>query len=327
MATMGAMREETKAAGDARVAAMSQAEAALALEKQRADNAVSEVSAMRQNMEDLQRRVEDQMASAAAGEEEERRRGEHVRSQLRRVEDDMTRELDELRKQLVEERRRAEAAEAMTADAMADRTIAQERLNQLESSAAGDRRQLEAALESNADLRKQLEAAARRRSPTPEQRAASPVRIVAAPAPAPAPLVSAPYVSTTNLSPVASVPANVGVGMEIETSGDTTTIKMLVPNGSALQSGLLQIGDKLVGVDGYSVVGWSAPDIRRRIVGPRGSRVTFRLIRRGEPVEVEITRGSGLASNPVRWSSVQQLTATQVSIFETPAQYRSAHSK
>mmetsp|Transcript_27524 Transcript_27524/g.59741 ORF Transcript_27524/g.59741 Transcript_27524/m.59741 type:complete len:127 (+) Transcript_27524:84-464(+) len=89
MATMGAMREETKAAGDARVAAMSQAEAALALEKQRADNAVSEVSAMRQNMEDLQRRVEDQMASAAAGEEEERRRGEHVRSQLRRVEDDM----------------------------------------------------------------------------------------------------------------------------------------------------------------------------------------------------------------------------------------------
>lgn len=76
-----------------------------------------------------------------------------------------------------------------------------------------------------------------------------------------------------------------GIGVSYELvdgpqSQDTIAVLSVVSGGPSAKSGL-RPGDRIVGVEGESAVGWSHPKIQRRLKGPQGSDVTVTLRRPG----------------------------------------------
>lgn len=61
---------------------------------------------------------------------------------------------------------------------------------------------------------------------------------------------------------------------------DTIGVVQVLPGGPSAEAGV-RVGDRIVRVEGASAIGWSHEEIRRRLKGPKGSRVTVSLRRPG----------------------------------------------
>ena len=82
-----------------------------------------------------------------------------------------------------------------------------------------------------------------------------------------------------------------GVGIEYVMLYDTLTIQSVILGGPSEAVGL-RAGDKIVSIDGETVagVGLKADDMRKRLRGPKGSRVTVKAMRDGKEREYVIRR-------------------------------------
>ena len=72
---------------------------------------------------------------------------------------------------------------------------------------------------------------------------------------------------------------------------DTLAVLSVIPGGPSEEVGLMS-GDRIVEVDGESVLGFESADVQRTLKGPRGTRVTLGVIRPGyeAPLTFDITR-------------------------------------
>jgi carboxyl-terminal processing protease len=82
-----------------------------------------------------------------------------------------------------------------------------------------------------------------------------------------------------------------GMGMLVELVRDTATVMKVYPATPALGAGV-QVGDRIVEVDGEKVTGIPLDRVTARLLGPEGTTVHATLVRHGqaEPVRVEARR-------------------------------------
>lgn len=73
-----------------------------------------------------------------------------------------------------------------------------------------------------------------------------------------------------------------GIGVEVNIIADSLVVMGTVAGTPAAGAGLLP-GDRVVSIDGVSIVGIGRSDLLKRIRGPRGSRIALEVFRRGEP--------------------------------------------
>lgn len=85
--------------------------------------------------------------------------------------------------------------------------------------------------------------------------------------------------------------AYVGIGVTVTKREDNTGLDVLEvhPGGSAVEGGVLP-GDIIVNVDGQSVAGDAADDIRSRITGPVGTQVSVTVLRGSESLTFTLER-------------------------------------
>ena len=82
-----------------------------------------------------------------------------------------------------------------------------------------------------------------------------------------------------------------GIGIWFEAPpGDTARVTSVISGGPSEKVGLMP-GDMIVGVNDSSVVGLASIPIQNRIKGPIGTDVELQVLRRGEPLDIVITRG------------------------------------
>ena len=79
--------------------------------------------------------------------------------------------------------------------------------------------------------------------------------------------------------------------IDVPEGKDTLAVLSVIPGGPSEDVGLMS-GDRIVEVDGESVLGFTSPDVQRTLKGPRGTRVTLGVIRPGyeAPLTFDITR-------------------------------------
>lgn len=79
--------------------------------------------------------------------------------------------------------------------------------------------------------------------------------------------------------------------IDVPDGKDTLAVLSVIPGGPSEEVGLMS-GDRIVEVDGESVLGFTSPDVQRTLKGPRGTRVTLGVIRPGyeAPLTFDITR-------------------------------------
>ena len=84
-----------------------------------------------------------------------------------------------------------------------------------------------------------------------------------------------------------------GIGVEFNVFDDTVNIVYVVPGGPSDKAGL-QIGDKLVGVNGSSLIikGNRTIRIKELIRGEKGSIAEIEILREGQLKKVKVTRGN-----------------------------------
>jgi len=82
-----------------------------------------------------------------------------------------------------------------------------------------------------------------------------------------------------------------GLGMLVELVRDTATVMRVYPRTPADGAGV-QVGDRIVEVDGQKVTGLSLDKVTSRLLGPQGTSVKATLVRHGvaEPIRIEARR-------------------------------------
>lgn len=93
----------------------------------------------------------------------------------------------------------------------------------------------------------------------------------------------------------------IGIGVQVDTTGDLPVIIAPMQNSPASRAGILP-GDTILAVDGQDLTGMSATDAVDLITGEAGTDVTITLRHEGEtePYDVTITREK-IDINPVSW--------------------------
>ena len=81
-----------------------------------------------------------------------------------------------------------------------------------------------------------------------------------------------------------------GLGVTLEQSGEYVEITGFVEEGGLAQRSGFCVGDKIVKVDGVSVVGSSVQEVRNLVVGELGTTVNITVLRDGNTVELVGTR-------------------------------------
>jgi carboxyl-terminal processing protease len=83
-----------------------------------------------------------------------------------------------------------------------------------------------------------------------------------------------------------------GIGIQFNVPNDTAIVLEVIPGGPAEKVGMLQ-GDRLLKVDEAVIAGVKFPQdsMVRRMKGPAGTKVTVTVLREGEVIPFEITRG------------------------------------
>lgn len=82
-----------------------------------------------------------------------------------------------------------------------------------------------------------------------------------------------------------------GMGMLVEEVRDTATVMRVYPNTPASQAGV-QIGDRIVEVDGQKVTGLPLDRVTAKLLGPQGTTVNATFVRHGQaaPLHIEARR-------------------------------------
>lgn len=82
-----------------------------------------------------------------------------------------------------------------------------------------------------------------------------------------------------------------GVGIMFEVPDDTARVITTVADGPSEKAGVMP-GDRIIGIDDTSAVGFSDDDVRKFLKGPEGTRVRMTVARPGvrEPISFDITR-------------------------------------
>ena len=117
-----------------------------------------------------------------------------------------------------------------------------------------------------------------------------------------------------------------GIGVYVDTTGDTLTIVSPIPGTPAEEAGL-QPGDQIIGVDGEDVAGIDGQLVIQRILGPEGTPVKLTILREGqEPFEIEILRAKIEIPSVVSEMLEDNIAYVQLTTFgeETPDELRSA---
>lgn len=78
-----------------------------------------------------------------------------------------------------------------------------------------------------------------------------------------------------------------GIGIEVRPAGETLEVTRVVPGSPALRDGLAP-GDRILEVDGASVAGLTALELRERLEGPRGEATVLTILRPGWPAPQEV---------------------------------------
>lgn len=83
-----------------------------------------------------------------------------------------------------------------------------------------------------------------------------------------------------------------GIGVRFVVQDDTVTVMNVVKGGPSERGGL-QAGDRLLSADGKTLVGLESKDIMHMLKGPKDTKVTLMVKRRGQakPLKYVITRG------------------------------------
>ena len=83
-----------------------------------------------------------------------------------------------------------------------------------------------------------------------------------------------------------------GIGIQFNVPNDTAVVLEVVPGGPSERIGL-QTGDRILKVDEKVIAGVGCPQdsMVRRMRGPSGSKVSLTVLRDGEKISFEITRG------------------------------------
>lgn len=84
-----------------------------------------------------------------------------------------------------------------------------------------------------------------------------------------------------------------GIGIEFNMITDTVVVINPIPGGPSETIGI-RAGDRIIGVEGVTIAGvdMNTQDVVRKLKGPKGTKVTVEVLRRGleEPLEFTITR-------------------------------------
>lgn len=82
-----------------------------------------------------------------------------------------------------------------------------------------------------------------------------------------------------------------GIGVEFDVLNDTLTVVNTIRGGPAESVGVMA-NDKIIKIDGESAIGISRTEVPKKLRGPKGTRVTIEVARRGmkEPLKFRITR-------------------------------------
>lgn len=82
-----------------------------------------------------------------------------------------------------------------------------------------------------------------------------------------------------------------GVGIEFQVVNDTLTVVSPITGGPSEALGIMA-GDRIVKIDGNSVIGISNDDVRKKLRGPGGTKVTVTILRTGvkDALQYEIIR-------------------------------------
>jgi carboxyl-terminal processing protease len=112
----------------------------------------------------------------------------------------------------------------------------------------------------------------------------------------------------------------IGIGIQIDTTGDLPVVIAPIPNSPAFDAGI-RPGDTILEIDGTSLEGTDPTEAADQIRGEAGTDVTLMLQRAGEEdsYEVTITRAK-IRVNPVSWAMLpNDVMWLQVSEFSTGA--------
>jgi carboxyl-terminal processing protease len=123
-----------------------------------------------------------------------------------------------------------------------------------------------------------------------------------------------------------------GIGVEIQQVGQYIVVESVLPNSPAQQAGL-QVGDRIVNVDGKSLIGVSADDAANSIRGPDGTRVRLGILRGSAQLHVTLTRApitlptveSRLLPGDIAYLQLNQVAQNAASLFQTALSALLAH--
>ena len=83
----------------------------------------------------------------------------------------------------------------------------------------------------------------------------------------------------------------VGIGVEYSNADGSAIVKRVFKNSPAEKAGILP-GDIIVAVDGVSIQGFDHDQIREKVLGEKGTKVTISLERTGTSIDVDCIRDS-----------------------------------
>ncbi|MBK5969219.1 tail-specific protease [Thiorhodovibrio winogradskyi] len=129
-----------------------------------------------------------------------------------------------------------------------------------------------------------------------------------------------------------------GIGAVLRADNEYTVIQRTIPGGPARQSGMVQTGDKIVGVaqgvDGEfdDVIGWRLQDVVDKIRGPKGSVVRLQLMPKAEISGGGRMREVSLVRNEIKLEdqaaksyvidALENAPNLRIGVIELPAFYR-----
>jgi carboxyl-terminal processing protease len=106
-----------------------------------------------------------------------------------------------------------------------------------------------------------------------------------------------------------------GIGVVMSDAGDQTIIRVLA--GSPADAGGIKAGDKITAVDATSAAGWTLDQLRTKIRGTAGTKVTLTVIHAGAttPVDIALTRAT-ISVPLVGWAMVPGTHVADIALTE-----------
>src|SRR5665811_1194611 len=83
-----------------------------------------------------------------------------------------------------------------------------------------------------------------------------------------------------------------GIGVVISDAGDQTITRVL--SGTPADAGGIKTGDKITAIDATSTAGWTIDQLRTKIRGSAGTKLTLTVLHVGSitPVDIPLTRAT-----------------------------------